>query len=193
MGGICDLITSGAPLLHRTVPDFADAPLVASNAETLLHVASELAASADRAAARAEFRVPPVTPKPPPLVRAPPDNENVQMTDVPSDYQSDWYGDWDYSNRKRNSNRYRRSRSKRIPGFFLTAPLSNRWEGPDFAFGFLFDPVPLGIFGSPLGEGRARFFKKRQAKTCFFGAAPFRPYGINEREDSMFASEGDSL
>ena len=76
------MITSGAPPLRRTAPDLADAPAVTSNAGTSLHVAAYLAASADRATARAEIRVPRVTPKPPPPVRLPSDNENVQATDV---------------------------------------------------------------------------------------------------------------
>ena len=85
------MITSGAPPLHRTVPDFADAPFVAANAETLSHVAADLAASADRAAALVEIRVPPVTPKSSPSTRGPSDNEYVQTTDVPSDCQPDWF------------------------------------------------------------------------------------------------------
>ena len=149
------MITSGAPPLRRTAPDFADAPAVTSNAGTSLHVAADLAASADRATARAEIRVPRVTPKPPPPVRLPSDNENVQATDVPSDYQSDWYGGWDYSNWTLNSNRYRRSR-RESPGFFWVAPLSNRWLGLVLTFGFL-TLYSWGSLDRRLGKG-ARFF-----------------------------------
>ena len=88
-GGICDLVTRGAPPLPRTAPVFADGPLVKPNADSLSNVASNLVAPPDRAAARAEIRVPPVTPKPPPPAYVPSDNENAQTTDVPSDYQSD--------------------------------------------------------------------------------------------------------
>ena len=68
-GGICDLVTGGVPLLRRTAPHFADAPLAPSNADSLLTVAPNLPASADRATAREEIRVPKVAPKPPPPVR----------------------------------------------------------------------------------------------------------------------------
>ena len=56
MGGICDLITGGAPPIHRTAPGFADAPMAPSNADTLLNVTPNLPASADRAAVREETR-----------------------------------------------------------------------------------------------------------------------------------------
>ena len=104
-----NLAPSTAPPLRRTVLNFADAPSVTPHVETLLHMATNLAGPLDRATARAEIRVPPTTPKPPPPVRAPSERGNVQTTDVPSDYQSDWYGDWDYSNWKWNGSRRRRS------------------------------------------------------------------------------------
>ena len=159
MGGICDLITSGVPPLRRAVPDSADVPLVTPSAETLLHVAADLAASADRATARAEIRVPPVTPKPPPPARAPSDTENVQTTDVSSDYQSDGRGNWDYSSWKRSSNHYRRPWGERIPRVFFRRATRLLLGGVGFCFWFY--RVPLGIFGLPLGEGRVYFLNKR--------------------------------
>ena len=89
MGGIRDSITSGVRPLRRTAPDFADVPLVAPNSDTLLNVTSNLPASAKRATARAEIRVPPAAPRPPPPARAPSGNENAQTTDLSLGYQSD--------------------------------------------------------------------------------------------------------
>ena len=97
------------PPLSRAAPDFADVPLVTPNADSLLHVASNLVAPPDRTTVRAEIRAPPLTPKPPPPAHAPSENENAQTTDVPSDYQSDRRGDWDYPNWKWQGHRYRLS------------------------------------------------------------------------------------
>ena len=152
MGGICDLITSGVPPLRRAELDFADLPLVTPNAETLSHVSANLPASADRAAVRAAIRVPPAAPNPPPPARAPPDNENVQTPAVPSDYQSDWYGDWNYSNWKRKSNRYRSSRKQSIAPFFLDCASLQPMGRVGFDVRY-FTSYPCGSFGSPLGQG----------------------------------------
>ena len=89
MGGICDLITLGAPPLLRTAPSFGDAPKVNPDADSLLRAASGLVDSPDRAQASAEIRAPPATPKPPPPVLVAPDQDNAQMTDFPPDYQAD--------------------------------------------------------------------------------------------------------
>ena len=100
VGGICDLISRGAPPLPRTAPNLADAPTMNPDANSLLHVASNLVDPPDRTTVRAEIRVPPATPKPPPPVLAPSDREDAQTTDAPLDYQSEVYVDWTYSNRK---------------------------------------------------------------------------------------------
>ena len=93
MGGICDSVPRGAPRLPRTAPNFAGAPMVNPDANSLLHVASNLADSPDRTRGRAEVRAPPATPKPPPQAHVPSDRDNAQTTDAPSDNQPDSYGE----------------------------------------------------------------------------------------------------
>ena len=107
MGGICDLITRGAPPLPRTAPNFGGAPKVNPDADSLLRVASDLVDSPNRTQVSAEDRVPPATPKPPPPVFVSSDQDVAQTTDVPSDYQSDWYGDWSHLDWKWKNHRYR--------------------------------------------------------------------------------------
>ena len=107
MGNICDLISRGAPFLPRSAPNFGGAPMVHPDADSPLHVASNLANSPDRTKVRPEIRAPPATLKPPPPAHVPSDRGSVQTTDDPSDYQSDWYEDWSYSNWKWKGNRYR--------------------------------------------------------------------------------------
>ena len=94
MGGICDLISGGAPPLRHTVPDFADVPVAPFFKDTFVNVAANLPEPADRATVGEENRAPPATPGPSPPA---PDfwgNEIDPTLDVPSDYQSDWFEDW---------------------------------------------------------------------------------------------------
>ena len=107
MGGIRDLITRRAPPLPRAAPNFPNAPMANPNADSLLHVASNLADAPDRTQVRAEIRAPPATPKPPPPARVPPDHDNAQMTDAASGYQSDWFENWSYSDWIWKGNHYR--------------------------------------------------------------------------------------
>ena len=94
MGGICVLISGGVPPLRRAVPNFADVPAAPSNEDTVVNVAADLPEPVNRATARQEIRVPPMAPKPPPPVLSPRGNENGPTADVPSEYQSDWFGYW---------------------------------------------------------------------------------------------------
>lgn len=82
-----------APLPFAAAPDFADVPLAPSHADPLFNVASNLPASADRATAREEIRVPKATLEPSRPVRVFSGNETAPTLDVPSDYQSDGYED----------------------------------------------------------------------------------------------------
>ena len=126
--------------------------MVNPDANSSLHVASNLADSPDRATVRAEIRVPPVTPKPPPPARAPSDDENAQTTDVPSDYQSDWYGDWNYSNWMRNRNRHRSSQKESFAFFFGCASLRTMVRVGIYVWYWTLHS--WGSFGSPLWERR---------------------------------------
>ena len=107
MGGICDLITRGAPPLPRTAPNFGNVPSVSPDADSSLRAASDIVNSPDRAQVSAEIRAPPATPKPPPLAFVASDQNNAQTTDVPSGYQSDWHGDWSHSEWKWEAHPYR--------------------------------------------------------------------------------------
>ena len=158
MGGICDLITQGDPPLHRTAPNSADAPMVNPDANSLLHAASKLLNSPDRAAAHAEIRVPPATPKPPPPALTPSVHENAQATDDPSDYQSDWYGDWNYTNWKWQGALYRSACL-----FFCAFPSS------------LVSLEALSVFFG--GEISAFFLR----------SAPSRSFGISLRPGALLA------
>ena len=73
----------------------------------MLRVAESLVNSPDQAHVCAEIRAPPAVPKQPPPIFIPPEQGNVQTTEAPSDYQSDWYADWSTSDWKWND--YRRS------------------------------------------------------------------------------------
>ena len=75
--------------------------------ESSLRAASDLANSAGRIQVSAEIRAPPATPRQPPPASVPSDQDVAQTTDVPSDYQPDWYGDWSHSDWKRKDPRYR--------------------------------------------------------------------------------------
>ena len=97
MGDICDLFARCAPPFPRTAPNFGGALKVKPDADSLLRVAADLVS--------AGIRAPPAAPKKPPPLYVPPDQENGPATDAPSDYQSDWYGNWSHSDRKWN--RYR--------------------------------------------------------------------------------------
>ena len=105
MGGICDLITSGAPPLHCAAPDFADVPVAPTNKDSCGYVAANFPEPVGRATVREEIRVPPVTPKAPPPILGFRGDENGPTADVPSDYQSDEYEDWYSSRCVRNRNR----------------------------------------------------------------------------------------
>ena len=107
MGGICDLVTRGAPPLPRTAPNFGGAPKVKPDADSLLRVAADLVNSPDRIQVSAEIRVPPAAPKQPPPVYVPSDQEIAPATDAPSDYQSDWYENLPHSDWKWKDRRYR--------------------------------------------------------------------------------------
>ena len=107
IGGICDLIARDAPPLPRSAPNSGDVPKEHPDADSLLRAASDLVDTPDRAQASAAIRVPPATPKPPPPAPVTSDQDNTQATDVPSDYQSDWYGDWSRSDWKWTDHRYR--------------------------------------------------------------------------------------
>ena len=97
MGGICDVITRGAPPIPRTAPNFEDAPKMNPDAASMLRVAEGLANSPDQAHVSDEIRAPPAAPKEPPPIFMPPEQENIQTTEAPPDYQSDWYADWSAS------------------------------------------------------------------------------------------------
>ena len=70
------------------------------DADSLLRVAADLANSPGQMHVSANIWAPPVAPRQPPPVFHPSDQENAQTTEVPSDYQSDWYADWSHSDWK---------------------------------------------------------------------------------------------
>ena len=78
-GGICDPWCPPSP---PTAPNFGDVQKVNPDADSLLRVAADLANSPDLLHVPPEIRAPNV-------VFHPSDQENVQTTEVPSDYQSD--------------------------------------------------------------------------------------------------------
>ena len=99
-GGICDLVTRGAPPLPCTTPNFGDVRKVNPDADSLLRVAADPVDSPGQVHVSADIRAPPAAPKQPPPVSQPCDQENAQTTEIPSDYQSDWYADWSHSDWK---------------------------------------------------------------------------------------------
>ena len=58
-GGICDLITRGAPPPPRTAPNFGDVRRVNPDADSLLRVAADLVNSPDQLHVSAGIRAPP--------------------------------------------------------------------------------------------------------------------------------------
>ena len=59
MGGICDLITRGAPPLPRTAPNFGDVQKVNPDADSSLRAAADLVDSPDQMHVSADIRAPP--------------------------------------------------------------------------------------------------------------------------------------
>ena len=85
MGGICDLITRGAPPLPPTAPNFGDVQKVNPDADSSSRAAADLANSPNQIHVSAEIRAPAVVPKQPPPVFHPSDQENIQTAEAPSD------------------------------------------------------------------------------------------------------------
>ena len=106
-GGRCYLITRGAPPIPRTVPNFEDALKVNPNTNSLKRVAAGLLNSSDQTQVSGNIRAPPVAPKKTPAISTPSDQETVQRTEAPSDYQSDRYTDRSTSEWKWSDYRYR--------------------------------------------------------------------------------------
>ena len=72
-----------------------------------MRAATDLVNSPDQVHVSGDIRLPPVAPKQPPLVFHPSHQENAQATEMPSDYQSDWFAFWRNSDWKRNDYRHR--------------------------------------------------------------------------------------
>ena len=84
---------------------------------------SLLRVAADLVHVSADIRAPAVFPKQPPPVSHPSDQEDAQTTEVPSDYQSDWYAYWSHSAWKWSDYRYR-SKWGKIARLFSPPSLS---------------------------------------------------------------------